>query len=123
MRVRALVVLCTLALMVVACRSRRAAEPERGNVARGRELVLLHECHSCHVIPGIDPKPGPGVRVSLAGFAERPRFAHGTLDNTRANLERYIQKPRTLYPSATMPGIGDRPSEAVDIAAFIMTLD
>jgi cytochrome c2 len=87
---------CVLFLAFAACGARRAREPERGDVARGRELILKHECWDCHIIPGIDRAPGPGVPTSLAGFAEESSFANETIENTRENLETYIQKPKSI---------------------------
>ena len=108
--------------MTAAC-SRGPREPERGSAEHGRELILKHECYDCHVIPGIDRRHGPGVPVSLEEFAGRNTISNGTVALTRATLEQYIQKPKTVNPRALMPGIGDAPDEARDIAAYLMTLD
>lgn len=85
--------------------------------------MVKHECYDCHIVPGIDRKPGPGVPVSLEAFADRDVITHGSIPLTRATLEQYIQKPKTVYPPALMPGIGDAPDEARDIAAYLLTLD
>lgn len=117
-------VLLLLSLAVfTACKPSRAQEPARGNADRGKELMITRECYDCHRIPGIDRAPGPGVPTSLDGFANRDRILNDSVDNTRANLEAYLQKPKSVYPQARMPGIGDRPDEAMDIAAYLMTLD
>ncbi len=110
-------------LTLSACKPARVREPELGNVARGKELILKHECWDCHRIPGIDREPGPGVPTSLDGFANSSTLGHESIENTRANLEQYIQKPKSIYTQAKMPGIGDAPIEARDIAAYLMTLD
>jgi cytochrome c len=109
-------------LLIVAC-SRPPREPERGNAQRGRELIVRHECYDCHIIPGIDFKPGPGIPVSLAEFADRKTITSDAIPMTRATLEQYIQKPKSVYALALMPGIGTSPDEARDIAAYLMTLD
>jgi cytochrome c len=103
--------------------SAQKAVAELGDVRRGRELMIQRQCYDCHIIPGVPGKPGPGVPTSLAGFAKKKRFALGTVENTRANLEAYLQHPRKVFPRTAQPGIGDRPDEARDIAAYLMTLD
>jgi cytochrome c2 len=113
-----------LAILVVASScAKRPSTPERGNASRGRELIVKNGCYDCHVIPGIDQKPGPGAPLSLDGVAVRRRIAAGAIENTRENLEAFIQHPRVLSPAATMPGIGEAPADARDIAAYLMTLD
>ncbi|HEX7705242.1 MAG TPA: cytochrome C [Thermoanaerobaculia bacterium] len=98
-------------------------EPGRGDAARGKELAVLHECYDCHIIPGIDRKPGPGVPSSLAGLARRDRIVAKQVENTRDNLETYLQYPKKVAPRSLMPGLGDRPEAARDIAAYLVTLD
>jgi cytochrome c2 len=119
--VRRIFLLSLLAL--IACKPARVREPELGNAAHGKELIVKHECWDCHIIPGVDLKPGPGVPTSLDGFADSTTLCNDDIENTRANLEKYIQKPKSVYPQARMPGIGDAPEEARDIAAYLMTLD
>lgn len=110
-------------LLATGCGSPSDAGPERGSVARGRELILRHECYDCHLIPGIDRKPGPGVPIPLDGFAERTMLRSTRIRLTREVLEQYLQRPRSVHPPSIMPGIGDRPEDARDIAAYLLTLD
>jgi cytochrome c2 len=114
---------CLVLVLFAACKPSRANEPQRGNAERGKELLIAHGCYDCHRIPGIDRAPGPGVPTSLEDFADRDRILNDSVENSRANLEAYLQKPKSVYPQARMPGIGDRPQEAMDMAAYLMTLD
>jgi cytochrome c2 len=119
-------VLLVVLLFAAACGGGRLylePEPGRGDVARGKELLVLHECYDCHIIPGIDRQPGPGVPTSLAGLARRERIVAKQVENTRDNLEAYLQYPKKTFPRALMPGLGDRPEAARDIAAYLATLD
>jgi cytochrome c len=116
---------CFLLMILVVASScaKHPSVPARGDASHGRELIVKNGCYDCHVIPGIDRKPGPGAPLSLDGVAVRRRIAAGAIENTRENLEAFIQHPRALSPAATMPGIGDAPDDARDIAAYLMTLD
>ncbi len=91
-----------------------------GNPERGRELVEVYACGSCHVVPrvlGADSKVGP----PLTGFAERAYIA-GELPNNAQNLIRWIVNPRAIEPNTAMPPMGVTVPEARDLAAFLYTL-
>lgn len=91
-----------------------------GNPVRGRDLVEVYACGSCHVVPhvqGADAKVGP----PLTGFAERAYIA-GELPNTPQNLVRWIMNPRAVEPNTAMPPMGVTAQEARDLAAFLYTL-
>lgn len=115
-----------LLLAIVSCTSgerRLAPEAGRGDADRGKELMVVNQCYDCHIIPGIDRKPGPGVPTPLAGLAFREKIVMKQVANTRDNLEAYIQHPRKHFALTAMPGIGDKPQDARDIAAYLVTLD
>ncbi len=91
-----------------------------GDPERGRDLVEVYACGSCHVVPrvlGADAKVGP----PLTGFAERA-YIGGELPNTPQNLVRWIMNPRTIEPRTAMPPMGVTEQEARDLAAFLYTL-
>lgn len=91
-----------------------------GSPERGRDLVEVYACGSCHVVPhvqGADSKVGP----PLTSFAERAYIA-GELPNTPQNLERWIMNPRAVEPNTAMPPMGVTAAEARDLAAFLYTL-
>ena len=111
-----------LALLLAACGG-APKYPNVGNVDRGRELIVKNGCYDCHVIPGIDRKPGPGVQLSLAGFATKSKMAYGNVQITPENVIAYIQKPKKVYERATMPGIGENKADATDMAAYLLSLD
>ena len=91
-----------------------------GDPGRGRELVEVYACGSCHVVPrvlGADSRVGP----PLTGFGERAYIA-GELPNTPGNLVRWIMNPRAVEPRTAMPPMGVTEQEARDLAAFLYTL-
>ncbi len=91
-----------------------------GNARRGRDLVEVYACGSCHVVPrvlGADSKVGP----PLDGFAERVYIA-GEIPNNSQNLIRWLMNPRAIEPNTAMPPMGVTAAEARDLAAFLYTL-
>lgn len=88
---------------------------------RGRLTLRQYGCHGCHVIPGVT---GPEVFVgpTLAGFARRPLIA-GTLPNTPENLVRWLQDPPALRPRTLMPALGVTQQHALDMHAYLATLE
>ena len=74
-----------------------------------------------HIIPGIDGPQG-SLGPTLAGIATRPMLSNGTVQNTPANLARFVQTPQALNPQSSMPPIGLSDADAEAIAAYLQTL-
>lgn len=98
----------------------RAIQLTGGNPARGQTLIRAYGCAGCHIVPGV---PGATGRAapSLQGVAGRVWLA-GVVDNTPANLIRWIEDPRAIDPRTAMPPSGAQGRDARDIAAFLYTL-
>jgi cytochrome c2 len=115
--------LVLVSAMVAACNSgvgAPVAAVPGGDPVRGRELVEVYACGSCHVVPrvvGADSKVGP----PLTGFAQRAYIA-GEIPNNAQNLIRWIVNPRAIEPNTAMPPMGVTVPEARDLAAFLYTL-
>src|SRR5512146_1892009 len=99
--------LCALAVLATSC-GQAAGAPvvavAGGDPGRGRDLVEVYACGSCHVVPrvlGADAKVGP----PLTGFAERAYIA-GEVPNTPDNLVRWIMNPHAIEPNTAMPPMG-----------------
>ena len=92
-----------------------------GNPARGQALAAQYGCTICHVIPGVEG-PNGSLGPSLQGVASRATLSFGTVQNTPANLVRFIQAPSTMNPQSSMPPIELTPTDAQDLAAFLGTL-
>lgn len=87
---------------------------------RGRLLMRLHACRSCHEIPGLvgaDVHVGPDL--SEAGSR---RYIAGVLKNTPQNMVRWITDPPAVDPLTAMPDLGVTPAQAGDMAAYLYQL-
>lgn len=116
--------LLTVPVVVTACSSTAmtdTAAVEGGDPAIGRRLVVEHGCASCHLIPGID-RPTGRVGPPLGDFAGR-RVVAGQLPNTPENAARWISEPQAVEPDTLMPDVGVTPQEALDIVAYLYSLD
>jgi cytochrome c len=106
----------------------RAAPPDTafravddGRVERGRVLMAHYQCGRCHAVPGVPAAAMPAAPTLLA-FGRRSYIA-GRLANGPANLQRWLQDPAAAVPGATMPRLGVSPTDARDIAAYLLSLE
>lgn len=92
-----------------------------GSVDAARPAFQQYACTSCHVIPGI---VGANTHVGppLDGLAQR-RYLAGSIANTPVNLVRWIRDPRAIAPGTAMPDLGVGGQAALDMAAYLYTLD
>lgn len=104
----------------------KSAEPgyarmvREANAERGRALLSSYGCGSCHVIPGVRNATGQ-AGPPLTRWAER-HFIAGFLLNTPENLVPWIVDPQRIEPGTTMPALGVRPEEALDMARYLFRL-
>jgi len=87
---------------------------------RGRRLLTQYQCGSCHAIPGVAGATGRSA-PPLAAFGKRSYIA-GQAPNEGDALVRWIVKPTSLVPEATMPAMGAGPVDARDMAAYLQRL-
>jgi cytochrome c len=92
----------------------------RGNVARGKQVIVKYRCGSCHEIPGIQNANGV-FGPPLYQFARRS-YIGGVIPNTPSNLVRWIKAPPSIKPKTAMPTLGLSEKEARDAAAYLYTL-
>ncbi|HEY3886003.1 MAG TPA: c-type cytochrome [Vicinamibacterales bacterium] len=91
-----------------------------GNAERGKEAIARYACGACHTIPGIDGANAV-VGPPLSGIAVRKTLG-GHLENTPANMVKWIQHPQRIDPKNVMPELGVTDQDAKDITAFLYTL-
>ena len=84
-------------------------------------LVSRYGCGVCHVVPGIEGAQGQ-LGPSLAGVASRPTISGGAVQNTPANVARFIQDPAAMNPQTSMAPMAVTDDEAQAIAAYLATL-
>ena len=125
------VIVSALALLLVApsgCGNKfdyaKGAEMTGGDPQAGREKIIVHDCHSCHEIPGVPLNPqrkGP----SLKHWAGQSTIAK-KLPNTPENLEDYIEHPERMRHGSSVKNemslSSVKPADAKDIAAYLYSL-
>jgi cytochrome c2 len=106
-----------------ACRSnlqREAAELTGGDPSRGIDRLGHYGCAACHTIRGVRGATAT-VGPPLDNIASRSYLA-GRLQNTPANMVRWIQHPQAITRGTAMPDMGVTDADARDIAAYLYTL-
>lgn len=108
-----------IALMAVGCQ-RQSGKESQSAPERGKAAIDHYGCASCHTIPGIRHANGL-VGPSLDRIASRTYIA-GVLQNTRANMLRWIKDPPKVDDKTAMPNLRVSDDDARDIASFLYTL-
>jgi cytochrome c2 len=99
----------------------KPAAPATPAPARGQQLITQYGCNACHTIPGIEGAQGM-LAPSLEHVATRPAISNGKVQNTPANLQRFIQNPPSMNPASGMPPLAIADTDARDIVAYLETL-
>jgi putative membrane protein len=120
----------TLAAIVVsACVNSGCGNPtpatgnagSEGDPSRGAALIAEVGCGGCHIIPGITAADGL-VGPPLNHMGKRV-FIAGTLQNNKKNMIVWLQNPQAIAPGNAMPNMGLSYQEALDITAYLHTLE
>ena len=96
-------------------------QEEASAVERGKKLTAAYGCISCHQIPGLKGHPG-NVGPPLDNWSER-KFIAGSVPNKPEPLAQWLLKPHSIEKNTSMPKVGLTKAEALDIAAFLYSLD
>jgi len=80
-----------------------AGRPSTPNARRGAELFNQKTCASCHAIGGTSARAR--IAPDLTHVASRRTLGSGVLENTRANLARWIADPQGIKPGCDMPDL------------------
>lgn len=91
-----------------------------GDPETGRALIAGYACGVCHAIPGIRGARG-SVGPDLSRFGSRDLIA-GVAPNRPDLLVLWLQEPSAIAPDTGMPDVGVSREEALDIAAYLVTL-
>jgi cytochrome c len=118
----ALLALAVIGLAIAGCTgdTQTASAITGGDAFRGREAIRRYGCTTCHSIPGVPGATGT-VGPPLDKIARRTYVA-GRLENTPANLQRFIRHPQQVDPPNAMPDVGVTEADGRDIAAYLYTL-
>ena len=95
-----------------------------GDPAAGKEKIVLHDCHSCHEIPGV-PLNANRRGPALTHWARRSMIIK-KWPNTPENLEDFIEHPDRMQHATGMKTEMAMPTvkagDAKDIAAYLFSL-
>ena len=125
MRAEAIKMLALLgALLLCGCTSQSKENAHMltgGDPDYGATAISRYGCGSCHTIPGIAGAHGQ-VGPPLTGVRNRMVLA-GMVPNTPDGLENWIQDPHSINAKTAMPTMGMSRTDAVDIAAYLYSID
>jgi cytochrome c oxidase subunit 2 len=82
----------------------------------GAQLFMMKGCIGCHSLDATKPM---GIGPNLAGIGSRRYIAAGWLEDTDANLARWIQHPQSVKPGVVMPELGLTDAEAQVLVAYL----
>ncbi|HEX3851154.1 MAG TPA: cytochrome c oxidase subunit II [Polyangiaceae bacterium] len=89
--------------------------------AHGLLVFMTSRCSNCHAISGTDAFATVGP--DLTHFAARKRLAMGTLDNSAAELARWISDPQQVKPGVPMPSTPLAPPDLQALVAYLRGLE
>lgn len=92
-----------------------------GDPGKGRIVIASLGCGVCHEIPGVPGAAGI-VAPSLRDFAGRTLIG-GAYVNEPAMLVSFVRDAPRLNPETGMPAMPVTEREALDVAAYLYTLD
>lgn len=99
--------------------------PTTGNAARGAQIFGQKTCISCHTLNGAiingitaNARIGP----DLTHVAGRQTLAAGTLENTPANMAKWIKDPQIIKPGSLMPDLQLTDDEVNALVDYMETL-
>ena len=90
-----------------------------GDPERGKNLILIYGCTSCHAIGGAAPRGRVGP--PLDGMASRSYIA-GRFANDEIRMVQWLEHPQNLEPGTAMPELNVGERDARDLAAYLATL-
>lgn len=103
-------------------------DPAGADPARGRRLMEIRACASCHAFTGVPALAGaapakPDEKGVAAGVALAPDLRF-TRDRLRPDaLLAWVTSPKKVKPDTLMPDFDLPPADARDIAAYILTAE
>jgi cytochrome c oxidase subunit 2 len=95
--------------------------PPATNPARqGQQLFMQMSCVNCHAINGTvaHARVGP----DLTHLASRGQLCAGMLDNTPANLRRWLRNPQAVKPGAEMPNFEFTEDQLASLTVYLETM-
>jgi cytochrome c oxidase subunit II len=89
--------------------------------AKGLALFQTSTCISCHAIRGVTGADAH-VAPDLTHVASRRQLAAGILENTPANMRRWLKNPQHIKPGALMPDFNFTDQQLDELGEYLETL-
>jgi cytochrome c oxidase subunit 2 len=89
--------------------------------AKGLALFQTSTCINCHAIRGVTGADAH-VAPDLTHVASRKQLAAGILENTPANMRRWLKNPQHIKPGALMPDFNFTDQQLDQLEAYLETL-
>jgi cytochrome c oxidase subunit 2 len=96
------------------------APPAGTQASEGMKVFVKQSCVNCHRVRGIDERGT--YAPDLTHLMSRDTLACGMIENTEANLDRWIDDPQRIKQGCLMPAFGFSPHERSLIVTFLRTL-
>ena len=95
--------------------------PTNDGAAKGLALFRTSTCINCHAIGGV---PGANARVApdLTHVASRRQLGAGILENTPANMRRWLKNPQHIKPGVFMPDFNFTDQQLDELGGYLGTL-
>ena len=95
--------------------------PTSDAAAKGLALFQTSTCMNCHAIGGVT---GADSRVApdLTHVASRRQLGAGILENTPANMRRWLKNPQHIKPGSLMPDFNFTDQELDQLGEYLETL-
>lgn len=94
-----------------------AAVPGKGPAEHGRELFLQMTCASCHAIQGVSAVTN--VAPDLTHVTSRSTLGSEVVQNTPADLARWLKNPQAVKPGCRMPNLNLTEAQVNDLVSFL----
>lgn len=106
----------------VAQQKQPARQDFTGNpeAAKGQAVFMRNACISCHTIAGTAATGRFGP--DLTHLASRDTFASGAIQNTPANLRKWVDDPNSMKPGCLMPAMHLNNRDLDAITAYLTQL-
>ena len=95
--------------------------PASGSAAQGLALFQEHSCMNCHAIKGT--AAAARVGPDLTHFASRKILGAGVVENTPANLRRWLTDPQQIKPGVKMPDYKFNQTQVTQLTDYFETLE
>ena len=95
--------------------------PTNDAAAKGLALFQTSTCINCHAIRGV-PGADASVAPDLTHVASRKQLGSGILENTPANMRRWLKSPQHIKPGALMPDFTFTDQQLDQLAEYLTTL-